>query len=163
MSAKNEELRSALSGAIYREIGASDFYRFLGETITNPEGSKTFLKLSEDERSHREKLKSWYSRMFGEEFVSDPEKIKESQRTKVDVGEVSGALKALDIAIEAEGRARDFYEAEAGKTEDKELKELFLDLAEEELGHYNLLQAEKSSLIDAFYWFDMDSTSFMED
>ncbi len=163
MSAKSEDLRSALSGAIYREIGASDFYRFLGEKITNPEGSKTFLKLSEDEASHRDKLESWYSRMFGEDFVADPEELKKAERAKVDVGEVSGALKALDIAIEAEGRARDFYETEAEKAEDKELKELFLNLAEEELGHYNLLQAEKSSLIDAFYWFDMDSTSFMED
>ena len=49
------------------------------------------------------------------------------------------------------------------KAREEELINLFLSLSEEELGHYNLLQAEKNSLIDAFYWFDMDSTTFMED
>ena len=117
MSNENEDLKSALAGAIYREIGASGFYRFLGESISNPEGSKTFLNLAEDESGHRNKLEEWYKKMFEEEFVPSQEKIRESERTRVDVGEVAGALKALDIAIEAEGRARDFYEKEAGKAD----------------------------------------------
>ncbi|MBN2185372.1 MAG: ferritin family protein [Candidatus Krumholzibacteriota bacterium] len=163
MSDENKDLKSALAGAIYREIGASGFYRFLGESITNPEGSKIFLKLAEDESSHRMKLEAWYKKTFGEEFVPSQEKIRESEGTRIEVSEVAGALKALDIAIEAESRARDFYENEAGKASEEELKTLFLTLAEEERGHYNLLQGEKSALIDAFYWFDMDSTKFMED
>ncbi len=101
--------------------------------------------------------------MFDEAFIPSPEKLCGSETTGIDVGDVSGALQALDIAREAESRASEFYEKEAGKAGEGELKNLFLTLAEEELGHYNLLQGEKSSLIDAFYWFDMDSTTFMED
>ena len=163
MSNENKDLKLALAGAIYREIGASGFYRFLGESITNPEGSKTFLRLAEDEGAHRIKLEAWYEKMFGEAFVPSPEKLRESEVTGIDVAKLSGALRALDIAIEAESRAIGIYEKEAAKAGEEELKNLFLTLAEEEQGHYDLLQGEKSSLIDAFYWFDMDSTTFMED
>ncbi|MBN2071593.1 MAG: ferritin family protein [Candidatus Krumholzibacteriota bacterium] len=163
MPDRNDAMKEALVNAIYKEIGASNFYRNIGGSITNSGGKKIFLSLSDDEQGHREKLESWYKKLFNEKFIPSPSKIRESEIRGIAVGEVAGALAALDIAIEAEGNANDFYQKEADKAVEKDLKSLFLSLAEEELGHYNLLLAEKNSLIDSFYWFDMDSTTFMED
>jgi rubrerythrin len=40
---------------------------------------------------------------------------------------------------------------------------MFESLAEQEKGHYDLLTAEKNALTGGFYWFDMDSSAFLED
>lgn len=163
MSESKAGLRESLELAIYREIGARDFYGAIAGKIVNPEGRERFMRLSSDEEGHRAKLVSWRERLFGGAFVTDPVKLRETEITGFEVDAMTGAMSALDIAIEAESRAADFYSERAGEASDGELKNLFLNLAEEEKGHYNLLQAEKNQLMGGFYWFDMDSSAFMEE
>ena len=163
MEGKNLELKQALEGAIYREIGASKFYGTIAKRIENPEGSAKFRQLSKDEVGHRIKLESLFKDMFDEAFSPTSEGIEESEIEEWDLSDRTGALEALDIAIEAEASAEEFYTGQAESTDDERLKKLFTDLAEEEKGHHSLLEAEKNSIIGGFYWFDMDSTSFMED
>ena len=69
----------------------------------------------------------------------------------------------MNIAIEAEERAETFYRDRAAGTDIPELKELLIKIADEERGHFAMLEAERNSIIGGFYWFDMDSTSFLED
>jgi rubrerythrin len=160
------DFNEALSGAIYKEIGARDFYGRIAKRISNPEGRIKFEQLSADEEGHREKLASWFLELVGEEFIPSEEGIKGSEIKEFPIEESTGALKALDIAAEAEAEANKFYTEQAGRAAEagnEKLKNLFLELAAEEQGHYNLLTAERNSLIGGFYWFDMDSTSFMED
>ncbi len=156
-------LKDAITRAIYAEIGATNFYARMAEKIENEEGSGKFAQLSEDEKGHRDTLKGWYSRLFETEFVESEEKIKSSEIGDIPISGQAGAIEALDIAIEAESRANDFYLAEAEKAEDPELKKMFEGLAEQEKGHYDLLTAEKNALTGGFYWFDMDSSAFLED
>ncbi len=158
----NEGLKESLEWAIYREIGARDFYLAIGGRIDNPQGKKRFLQLSRDEEGHREKLELWHERLFGR-FETDNRKLREAEITGFDVEAQTGAMAALDIAIEAESRAMDFYTERARAEVDAELKKFFFTLAEEEKGHYNLLHAERNQLVGGFYWFDMDSSSFMEE
>ena len=153
----------AIEDAIYKEIGARDFYRKIGDRITNNEGKEKFLQLSADEDGHRIKLESWLKKLYDVDFVAAPERTAQSEIECVRLDEKAGALEALNIAIEAEARANEFYSKQAGKTDNPELKALFMKLADEENGHYNLLEAERNSLIGGFYWFDIDSTSFLED
>lgn len=163
MSVKGDEIHEALSKAIYREIGAHDFYKAIAVKIDNTEGKRKFEQIAEDERIHREKLESWYERLYAEEFVTRKEELEESEIKGTELSERSGAIKVLDIAIEAELKANEFYSEQAKKVDKSELRDLYLKLAAEEEGHYNLLLAEKNALIGGFYWYDMDSTSFMED
>jgi rubrerythrin len=160
--AERKEMMESLEGAIYREIGARDFYSAIAGSISNKEGSERFAQLSRDEEGHRESLEGWYLKLFETPFEASGEKLKESEITGFSVDDETGALAALDIAIEAESRASDYYKERAGEASDEELKKMFLRLAEDEEGHYNLLQAERNSLIGGFYWFDMDDTRFME-
>lgn len=156
-------LRDAISRAIYAEIGAMNFYARIAGEIENENGSTRFAQLSEDEKGHRDTLKGWYSRLFEADFVEDEDQIKSSEISGLEINKETGALEALGIAIEAESRANEFYMAEAEKAEDPELKKMFESLAEQEKGHYDLLAAEKNALIGGFYWFDMDSSGFLED
>jgi len=157
------DFREVLEGAIYREIGARDFYKRLAGSISNEEGRKKFVQLSLDEDGHREKLEGWYEKKFGEKFVLVEEDAKKSEMPVMDVKDRTSAIEALNIAIEAEARAEEFYRKEAEEVSETEPKELLVDLAEQELGHYNLLLAERNSIIGGFYWFDMDSSTFLED
>lgn len=156
-------LKDAISRAIYAEIGAMNFYARIAGEIENKDGSTRFAQLSEDEKGHRDTLKGWYSRLFEAEFVEDEDEIKSSEIGGLEINREAGAVEALDIAIEAESKANKFYLAEAEKAEDPELKKMFEGLAEQEKGHYDLLAAEKNALIGGFYWFDMDSSGFLED
>lgn len=163
MAQHDSEMKAAIEGAIYREIGARNFYRTIAGGITNAEGKEKFSRLSEDEDGHRVKLASWLERLFGETFMLQPDKLKESEISGIRIDERTGALEALNIAIGEEEKAEAFYRNQAAGTDLAELKELLLDIADEEHGHFAMLEAERNSIIGGFYWFDMDSTSFLED
>lgn len=156
-------IRDALRRAIYAEIGAGNFYERMASRISNPEGSRRFEELAADERGHRDTLEGWYRRIAGEDFTVDDETAKASEIGDIEIGMQAGALEALDVAIEAEARARDFYAEQSRKAEDAELRTMFERLAEQEQGHYNLLGAERNAVVGGFYWFDMDSAGFLED
>jgi len=163
LSGHDAELRDSIELAIYREIGARNFYRRISEKIENEEGVEKFAQLASDEDGHRIKLEGWFEKLVGETFSAHQEKLEESEIRGYEVEEQTGALEALNIAIEAEANARDFYAERAKETDIPELSELFRNLSDEEAGHFNLLEAERNAIIGGFYWFDMDSTSFLED
>ena len=157
------EFMRILAGAIYREIGARDFYGKISDAIRNPEGKEKFKRLSSDEEGHRIKLESWYRKLFDKAFVGDKKELKDAEIKGIPVDEKTGAMAALDIAIKAEMKAEEFYSSQAEAVEDPQFKDLLVKLAGEEHGHYEFLLAERNSLTGGFYWFDMDSSAFLED
>ena len=163
MGERSNDMQQAIESAIYREIGAKNFYSRISEEIGNADGKEKFSQLSRDEDGHRIKLESWYEKLTGEEFSADEQKLEQSEIRGFAVKEQTGALEALGIAIEAEEQAREFYSGQAEAASDPELKSLFERLADEEAGHYTLLEAERNSIIGGFYWFDSDSAAFLED
>lgn len=58
-------------------------------------------------------------------------------------------LHALDIAIERERGAHDFYSRAAEVTHDTRGKEMFVWLAQQELGHFNSLRRLKEALLES--------------
>jgi len=160
---QKEDFRHVLAGAIYREIGARNFYRQIAEAIKNPEGSERFERLSKDEEGHRVKLEGWYLKLFAATFVAEKKELDGAEIKGVHVDEKTGAMEALDIAINAEMKAEEFYAREAEAVGDAELKKLLTQLSKEEHGHYELLLAERGSLAGNFYWFDLDSAQPLED
>ena len=160
---QREDFKHVLAGAIHREIGARNFYRRISEAITNPEGRERFDRLSKDEDGHRVKLEGWYRKLFKAKFVVDTKELDGAEIKGVHVGEKTGAMEALDIAIDAEMKSEEFYAREAGMVDDAELTKLLVQLSGEEHGHYELLLAERGSLAGNFYWFDLDSAQFLED
>jgi rubrerythrin len=109
------------------------------------------------------KLEGWYRKLFEAKFVADTKELEGAEIKGVHVDEKIGAMEAIDIAINAEMKAEEFYAREAGAVDDAGLKKLLMQLSGEEHGHYELLLAERGALAGNFYWFDMDSSQFLED
>jgi len=157
------DFRQVLAGAICREIGARNFYKTISDSIKNVEGKEKFARLSGDEEGHRVKLEGWYQKLFDAKYSPGGKELLDAEIKGVHIGEKAGALEALDLAIHAEMRAEEFYSNQAETVERPELKKLLEQLAAEEHGHYELLLAERGSLTGGFYWFDIDSSQFLED
>jgi rubrerythrin len=163
MGGEPGDFRQVLAGAICREIGARNFYKKISDSIKNAEGKERFARLSGDEEGHRVKLEGWYQKLFNAKYSPGAKELGDAEIKGVHIGEKAGALEALDLAIRAEMQAEEFYSHQAEAVERAELKQLLEELAAEEHGHYELLLAERSSLTGGFYWFDIDSSQFLED
>jgi len=150
----------ALSVAIYNEQAACDFYSGLEHVIENEAGKRKFASLVDDERQHRRLLEERYAgESGGKDFVFHSDKAK---KVHVDVESQASAVDAVDLAIEAERTAHDFYRRAAQKTSDEEGKRMFERLAEDEERHHETLLAEREALLGGFYWFSADEQRIME-
>jgi len=163
VSERRGEFRQILAGAIYREIGARNFYKMISDAIQNLEGKERFKRLSGDEDGHRIKLESWYEKFFEKAFIAEKKELRDAEIKGIEINKKAGAMEALDIAIRAEMKAEEFYTSQAEVVDDPQFKDLLEKLAGEEHGHYESLLAERNSLAGGFYWFDMDSSAFLED
>ena len=65
---------------------------------------------------------------------------------------MDSALVAIDIAIQTEKDGHEFYLAAADKSSDRQGKALFASLAEDELEHLHLLQAQRDALTKERHW-----------
>ncbi|MEO0199408.1 MAG: ferritin family protein [candidate division WOR-3 bacterium] len=68
-------------------------------------------------------------------------------------------LDALEIALEHEKKAMDFYEKKSVEMTDETLKNLFKRLYEMERGHYELIMAQLDYIKGTGFWFDMPEFS----
>ena len=150
----------ALGIAIYNEQAAYDFYRALEDTIENEGGRNKFKFLAEDEKRHRQLLEERYEKESnGRTFVFDTVRAK---KVDVTVDSQASAIDAVDLALEAEKAASEFYKHAAETTKDEDGKRMFESLAEDEEDHYETLQAEREALLGGPYWFGADEQRIME-
>jgi len=147
--------------AVHREEESNRFYSMLAEKIKNPEGALTFQNLAQDEIKHRQILLTWWESRFREAFPFSEDRI---EAPAVSVDDQTGALDALELALEFEQQAMDLYEQLAVTAGgDKDLVKICRDLAKEEWGHFNTLSAERNAIMGAFYWYDIDHAAPLED
>lgn len=77
------------------------------------------------------------------------------------------AVEVIEMAKDIEKRGRDFYKNQAEKAQDRELKELFERLAEDELDHYNLFEklgkvVKKNTKKEIEYVYDPEVSAYLE-
>lgn len=149
--------------AIGNEKGACKRYLKFAKNTKDEKGRVVLLNLAMDEMGHLEKLeKQLYAMMEGKPWVlpvtdeEDPAVV-ETGEADVDLLnldiEALDDIKALEVALEYEILANKYYLTHAGKTDNEELKKLFLSLAAEEEIHKNIIQAEIDSISDSGFWF----------
>ncbi|NLM96153.1 MAG: ferritin family protein [Halanaerobiaceae bacterium] len=76
------------------------------------------------------------------------------------------AVEMLEMAMNIEKRGYNFYTAQAEKTDDQELKELFLKLAEDEKDHYRrfnefLEEVKAETRSEAEYVYDLEVSAYL--
>ena len=147
--------RDALRIAIATERSGLEFYSRAARLTTDPRGRSVFQRLAEEEREHLGTLE----RRYGELLSADPQL--ESRPTFLFFkGAASGLFaegaeklrkgvddqQALLIGIKCERGSHKFFKRYGERFEDSEGKRIFLEFADEERAHLDLLIGEYRAL-----------------
>lgn len=165
MADTKEKVANVLRKAIKSEEEGYTFYDLLSKKATNMDARRKLENLRDDEKRHKDTLIDIFHKHIGEDIGPLPEKgltalaevfckgYLEERKTEVDF---------INLAIEAELAATEYYQQERNLLDEPEFREVFDRLAEEEHSHYELLMAEREALSGNYYWFGYDDASPME-
>ena len=156
LSARMTDLDTFLAYSVALEEEAAERHGELADMMTvhnNPEVAATFRKLAHYSRLHAQEIRdrsrgSDLPRIapwdFGWETMEGPE--------TADIGSVNylmNTVRALQIAMGNEQRARDFYFAISEESPDPEVRALAAEFADEEKEHLGLLEKWLEKLPDS--------------
>jgi len=147
--------RDALRIAMATERSGLEFYTKAAGMTNNPRGRRVFRRLAEEEREHLARLEARYSQLL----AADPDL--ESRPTFLFFrGAANGlfsagaeelragvdAMRALLIGIRCERGSHRFFKRYGERFEDSEGKQIFLEFADEERQHLELLIRESRAI-----------------
>lgn len=165
MATDKEHIAEVLRKAIKGEQDGYKFYNLLAEKATNQDARRKLENLRDDEIRHEETLRAIFDKHIGGEIGALPDRginaLAEVFR-KGRLEERKGEMEFLNLAIEAELAATKYYQQERDLIDDPTFREVFDSLADEEHGHFELLQAEKEALAGNYSWFGYDEGSPLE-
>jgi len=136
-----------LLSALGAELMAMEFYSSAAQKAQSSAGKNLFRELAEFEHTHYEHIKGIIeSRQKGKTLTLPPI----SPFDKTIKPEVSGEFEpnkdeiidVLNVGIKAEKQAQERYKKIADQIKDKETKQIFINLSEDERRHLNLLENE---------------------
>jgi len=150
MAAKNLGLMEAINIAMEAEAKANKFYADSAKKVASDQGKNLLKQLADFEQNHYNKLNELKTSLEKEgKFIKY--QGTEFKPFKLEVA-VEGAgtiepnkddvMDILGMAIEAESKAHQHYKRMANETKDKNGKEMFQKLADEETMHRRILSDE---------------------
>jgi rubrerythrin len=158
----DQRLLSLLEVALRTERDGYQFYTLAADRSEDAGAREAFGHLAEEERRHYAALQSEYKSILDgagwDRTISlgarwSPEEgspiFTPSFRTRI--AERHFEMSALSIGILLEKNAHAFYAEKAKREEEGAVRDLFLELADWENGHYQMLLREDEMLRDA-YW-----------
>ena len=143
---------TALQMAIQTEIDGANFYQRSAGRTQDPDARAMFERLAQDEVMHLELLRNtkaileesgeWaeYKGVALDGVKAAP--IFSRERVEQNIVAYTSDLSALRVAYLIEKDAMDFYTKASERTDDPNGKRMFLDLADMERHHLNLLEGE---------------------
>ena len=147
--------RDALRIAVATERSGLAFYSRAASVASDPRGREVFRRLAEDEQQHLATLEKRYADLVASDptlesrptflfFKGAAEGIfaEGAERLRAGVDD----LQALLIGIRCERDSHKFFRKYGDRFEDSEGKQIFLEFAEEEREHRDMLIAEYRSL-----------------
>ena len=128
---KFSSVEEVLDFAISREEEAQDFYVKLAGFVEKPEMAKVLLDLVSEEMEHKSKLetvKSGQSELDGDKIgdLGIAEKIKDIEMSYIEM---------LVVGMKKEEISRKLYSDLATIAQNRQIRDIFLQLAQEESGH----------------------------
>jgi rubrerythrin len=150
-------LRDTLDLAIAIEVEAKERYDEFADQLDahhTPEVAKFFRFMSDNEVKHAEVLGVQRTSLFG----SQPSTADTSLIIEIEAPDYDGARAfmsiqdALEVALNAEIKAYEFYRDALGSVDDEDVKELFVRLRAEEARHQEMIREIMAKLpdVDAF-------------
>lgn len=160
-----QQALQALSQALKLEQQGRAFYLQAAEETVDAKGKALFLSLADDEVKHAEMIQRQLHALEGNgayvllpdldvkpidlgKELFPPERKKVDERIGVDPREID----ALHVAIDNEIQSYNLYKKAAQETTDETGKQMYLWLADAEVGHFNLLMSNYESLVSMGGW-----------
>ena len=141
----NLSLKDALDLAVLVEEEAEERYReFVQqmETHHSPGAARFFRFMAVTESKHGSELAERRTRLFGDE----PRAVQRSMLFDVEAPEFyrtrafMSVQEALELALDAETKAYEFFDQALPQISDEDVKELFAELRQEEIEHQDLVK-----------------------
>lgn len=137
-------LRDTLDLAISIEEEAKERYDDFAEQMEahrTPDTANFFRFMADNEIKHAEKLAAQRKELFGDESsTADTSLLYEIEAPDFDGARAFMPVRAaLDVAMESEVKAYDFYNEALAEISDAEVRELFLQLRDEEAKHQKMI------------------------
>lgn len=165
MTDSTKKVAEVLKVAIKGEEDGYFFYNLLFEKTTNSDAKLKLQGLRDDEGRHKKTLLDMFEKYVGGQVGELPAKgltaLAEVFR-KGQLEERKTEMEFINLAIEAELAATNYYQKQKELVDDPLFRDIFDQLAEEEHQHYEMLMAEKEALSGNYYWFQYDDTSPQE-
>jgi len=150
-------LRDTLDLAIYVEEEAKERYDDFAEQMDahhTDEVAGFFRFMAANEIKHAQKLSEQRRGLFGDEpRTSDPSILIDVEAPEYgDVRAFMSVKAALEVALQSEVKAHDFYNDALGSITDSDVRRLFVELRDEEARHQELIKEtmEKVPADDGF-------------
>ncbi len=163
MSEKHHDLAAGIKMAIDMEKKGRAFYLEAAAKTANETGKAIFSRLADEEAVHlatfermldaQKPVADWRSLL--REYPSQPhipvfdEKAKKSLKRAT-----TDELQALRIAMQQEREAMEYYGELSQQADDEAIKHIFDFVRQQEVYHYDLLQAEYDAITQTGFWFD---------
>lgn len=138
-------LRDVLDLAISIEEEAKERYdEFAAQMDAHrtPEAAKFFRFMADNEIKHAEKIRAQRVNLFDNEpSTADRSLLFDVEAPEFDeVRAFMSVQAALDVAMQAEVKAYDFYDGALPQVDDADIRELFADLRDEEKRHQEMIR-----------------------
>jgi rubrerythrin len=156
MDLSQYSLEDMILAALRSEIDSRDLYKGIAERVKNAFLKERLLFLSSEEEKHREFVQSLYERQFSDKELSVP-KVSPVPLPEIRFEQEIVPISAiLSQAMNAEKAAHDFYLGLSKRyEEDETIRKTLVYFSKMEMGHYNLLQAERENVLQ-FEDFDVE-------
>jgi rubrerythrin len=162
MGKSNRDMLDAIKHAMQAEANGHQFYKLAASQTDDEQGRKVFQMLADEELEHLRFLKRNYDSILNT-GKTDEKAILEgkgefsgqhplfSPAFKERIGGAHFEMSALGIGVQLELSAIRFYREQAAQADDPNLKRLFQDLADWEVGHYDMFLKQQEELKE-LYW-----------
>lgn len=160
---EKEKALDVLKSAILMEVRGQAYYKSIAEKAGDEDVKNLFNIMANEEKMHAEFLSQQYSEYKKNNSFSEQELPGETSESAVNAilsGDIRNRLSgagfeaaAISAAIDMENRASEIYTDFARQSEDANVKELFLWLADWEKGHVKILNQIDNELREKI-WYD---------
>ncbi len=163
MDAKTDNMIKAIRDAIMTEIKGQQLYAHAAATTEDPSAKAMFEALARDEDEHVALLQAQHRSLVDGGGIDlaqvHPAEVDHGSGHVIDDGfrrsikRGTFEMAVVGIGCDLENKAIAYYQEQAAKAEDADLKQLFTWLAEWEVGHLkHLIELEK--MMQDEYWAD---------
>ena len=162
----DDDVKNAIKTAIQMEKDGYSFYKKASAQTSSEMGRDIFESLAKDEQLHLEVFQKLFEDKIEKSewnnLINSSKKYAEIDIFPQDLKQLEGAnpdtneLDALEIAMDSEKNAIDYYGDIKEKTKEENIRQIINEIIEQEKNHYSILQEEFDHLSKTGYWYELD-------